>query len=92
MPPAFVADRRLYLTADRSRIVEEGDPAAAFLLVAAGRDVPVADAARYGLTLDAQGVVEVRSAAPPSPQPELPATPSTPVKKPATKASKGNRA
>lgn len=34
------ADRRLYLTADRDRVVEEDDPVAAYLYVAAGDDIP----------------------------------------------------
>lgn len=32
----MIADRRLYLTSDRKRLVEEGDPEAAFLFVAQG--------------------------------------------------------
>lgn len=34
------SDKRLYLTVDRERVVEEGDPDAAFLLVAEGGMVP----------------------------------------------------
>lgn len=34
------ADRRLFFTADRSELVEEGDPDAAFLAAAPGRVVP----------------------------------------------------
>ena len=36
MKKKLVTDRRLWLTADQNRVVEEGDPAAAFLLVAYG--------------------------------------------------------
>lgn len=41
-------DRRLYLTADRERVVEEGDPDAAFLYAAAGRRVPREEFERLG--------------------------------------------
>lgn len=41
--------RRIYLTADRKRAVEEGDPDARFLLCTAGGEVALADAKRYGL-------------------------------------------
>lgn len=37
------ADRRLWRTADGKRLVEDGDPAAAFLAYAAGDDVVEAD-------------------------------------------------
>jgi hypothetical protein len=40
---------RLFLTADRTRAVREGDPEAAYLLVNAGGQVSDADAERYGL-------------------------------------------
>lgn len=42
-------DRTLWLTADRCRVVEDGDPEAAFLLATAGKDVPDVEAARLGL-------------------------------------------
>ena len=45
----MIADRRLYLTADRERVVEEGDPDAAFLFVTPGKQISDADAERYGL-------------------------------------------
>ncbi len=45
----FVSDRRLYLTADRERVVEHGDPEAAFLLVGKGCELPMAEAKRFGL-------------------------------------------
>lgn len=40
----------LYLTADRLRVVPEGDPQAAFLLVATGGSLPIADVEHWGLT------------------------------------------
>ena len=47
-------DRRLWLTADRDRVVEEGDPDAAFLLGTAGKEIPDAEAERLGLTAKPQ--------------------------------------
>jgi hypothetical protein len=43
------ADRRLWETADRSRVVEDGDPEAAFLLCIPGDEIPEEQAKRYGL-------------------------------------------
>lgn len=45
----MIADRKLYLTADRERVVEEGDPEAAFLFVTPGKEISAADAEKYGL-------------------------------------------
>jgi enoyl-CoA hydratase/carnithine racemase len=45
----YRADRRLYHTADKSRVVEEGDPEAAFLYLAEGQSAPLAEAREYGL-------------------------------------------
>ncbi|WP_433233718.1 hypothetical protein [Actinomadura nitritigenes] len=42
-------DRRVYLTADKSRAVPEGDPDAAFLLCNAGGEIPRDQAERLGL-------------------------------------------
>jgi len=47
--PMFISDRRLFLTADKERVVEDGDVAARFLLVGKGGELPTADAERYGL-------------------------------------------
>lgn len=47
--PVVVVDRRLYLTADRSRIVEEGDPRAHSLYATPGMTITVEEAKRYGL-------------------------------------------
>ena len=49
MPPPWKADRRLYLNADKTKVVEEGDPAARFLLVGKGQTLPSAVAMHYGL-------------------------------------------
>ena len=43
-------DRKLWLTEDRSRVVEDGDPEAAFLLGTAGKEIPDDEAERLGLT------------------------------------------
>lgn len=45
------ADRRLYLTADKMEVVEEGDVRAAFLLAAAGRAISADDVARLNLAI-----------------------------------------
>ena len=45
----FTSDRRLYVTADKERVVEEGDPEAAFLLVGAGSSVDPEIARKYSL-------------------------------------------
>lgn len=41
--------RRLYWTADRSRLVAHGDPAGAFLAFPAGAELSMEEARRYGL-------------------------------------------
>lgn len=51
----YVTDRRLYLDASRSRVVEEGDPAAAFLLASAGKELDAATVERYGLAKAVKG-------------------------------------
>lgn len=43
-----VIDRHLYLTEDRSRVVEENDPASRFLWAAPGDEVSRAEAERLG--------------------------------------------
>lgn len=47
----LIADRRLYLTRDKLRMVEDGDPDAGFLLCAPGRVIPAEDCAALGLQL-----------------------------------------
>ncbi len=41
-------DRTLWLTAERDRVVEDGDPAAAFLYATAGKRVSAEEAERFG--------------------------------------------
>lgn len=48
----MIADRRLCLTADRSEVVEENDPRAAWLLAGVGRQLGAGAVERYGLYLD----------------------------------------
>lgn len=45
----MIADRRLYLTADRSEVVEDGDVRAAFLFTTPGKEISDADVKRFGL-------------------------------------------
>lgn len=83
--------KRLYYTRDRRRVVEEGDPAAAFLFATPGTSVPLEEAERVGLTgkkVAAPAPVVVPSVAAdpePAPKPEAPAPEPAPAK-PATKA------
>jgi hypothetical protein len=78
----LISDRRLYLTADRSLVVEAGDPAASWLLVAAGAVIDADDVARYGLH-HAGGKITV-------PPPKAPAADPEPAEpKPAPKRRRG---
>jgi hypothetical protein len=45
----YRAPRRLYLSRDKERVVEEGDPEAGFLLAGEGAEVPEEDVKRYKL-------------------------------------------
>lgn len=53
----LIADRRLCLTRDRSRVVEAGDPASACLFATPGTQITAEDVARYGLVAEAGVVV-----------------------------------
>jgi hypothetical protein len=46
---AFKTDKRLYLNADKTKVVEEDDTDAAYLLAGAGDEVSDEDAKTYGL-------------------------------------------
>lgn len=59
---AFVADRRLGLTADRTRVVDYYSTEAAFLFRAPGKPVTVEEAERYGI--NAQNPFSPKQAAP----------------------------
>lgn len=54
----YKSDKRLYLNADRSEIVEEGSPEATFLLVSEGGTVSTEDAKKYGLSAKARDAAE----------------------------------
>jgi hypothetical protein len=54
----MIAKSRLFLTADRSRVVEEGNPDAAYLLVGAGCELPDAIARQYGLLYGEEKAIE----------------------------------
>ena len=47
--PMWTAPKRIFVTADRSRVVDETDPDAAMLLVGAGGQIDQAEAERLGL-------------------------------------------
>jgi hypothetical protein len=49
-----IADRKLWLTADREKVVEDGDPAAAFLFATEGDEITDEDAKRYGVKAKAK--------------------------------------
>lgn len=68
---ALKADRRLYVTADKTRVVEEGDPAGSWLLYAVGRKIGEGDIQRYGLEADEFGRVTY-DGCPALPDPEQP--------------------
>ncbi len=59
--PKYIADRKLWLTADRERVVEDGDPEARFLLAVPGRAVPEEQAVRLGLMTVRQVTDRVRA-------------------------------
>jgi hypothetical protein len=48
MQPIVTLDRRLWLVEDKSRVVEDGDPEAAFLYSVPGTIVPKAEAEALG--------------------------------------------
>ena len=62
----FLPTERLFQTADKSKLVSQDDPAAAFLFCIPGRPIPMAIAVRYGLV-----VFEKEQ---PAPVPEVEAT------------------
>jgi hypothetical protein len=69
----FVLDRPLCLNADKTKVVEEDDPTARFVLGGRGSSIPMAMAIQYGLVGAAPPAPE-RAAAPP-PEPEKPPEP-----------------
>ena len=72
----MISDLRLFVTADKLTLVEEGDQAAAFLLASKGKGIPGDEVGRLGLVL-VDGVVRQRPAT--TEAVELAATVGTPV-------------
>lgn len=65
----MISDKTLYLSEDREKVVNEGDPKAKFLLVRAGQELPDALAAKHGI-----GGVKKAAPAPTSPPEPSPAS------------------
>lgn len=63
------ADRRLYVTADRSEIVEEGDPRGAWLLAGVGSQIGEGDVAKYRLSEQGGKVILGKPRPAPAPGP-----------------------
>lgn len=59
------SNRRLYVTADRTEIVGEGDSRAAFLLVGKGCEIALEDLEQFGL--DEEALADALAALPPEP-------------------------
>lgn len=57
-PVGLIADRRLFLTADRETVVEDGDPRAALLFATKDYGIPAAEVERLGLALVGGRVVQ----------------------------------
>lgn len=54
--------RRLWFTIDRTRVVEDGDPEAAFLFCAPGQEVAVEELEKYGIAFEEAGKKSVAPA------------------------------
>ena len=52
----IILTEKLWLTADQNRVVQDGDPDAAFLLGTPGKKIPKSEAARLGLLGDDEKV------------------------------------
>lgn len=70
---AYTSDRRLYLNADGTKVVEHDDPEAAILLVGEGGELSDADAAKYGLG----GTAEAKQVAAPPENKQVTSAPAT---------------
>lgn len=53
--PVWIADRPVWLNADRTVAVEQGDPRAKHLLCSAGKAIPLETAQKYGVYADLPG-------------------------------------
>ena len=65
----IVADRRLYLSADKSQVLEEGAADAAWLLATPGTEIPSSEVARLGLRVVDGRVVHGEPDEPAEPEP-----------------------
>ena len=74
----LVADRRLYVTADGRRLVEEGDPSAALLLAATGTMIPQSTVSAMELSIVDGRVVQGKPE--PAPEPAPKAAPAPPAR------------
>lgn len=63
------SDRRLFLTADKSRVVEDGDPGAAFLLAGRAGLIAPDDVDRYKLAMKNRKIVYPGWGEPEEPEP-----------------------
>lgn len=66
----MISDRRLWLTADKGALVEDGDPRAAFLWAGAGSPINLDEAQRLGYK-----PLEEATRPDPQPEPEEPVEP-----------------
>lgn len=57
----LIADKTYYLNADKTAIVEEGSPDAAWLLVAEGGEIAQEEADKYGLKINTPKVEEAQA-------------------------------
>lgn len=60
----MILDRKVWLTADKGEVVEDGDPRAAFLLGNEGVEIPDDEAKRLGLAPRVEQPVDEEEAAP----------------------------
>jgi hypothetical protein len=72
----YTAPVKLWLTEDRKRVVEDGDPEMAHLFLAAGHQIPEEEAIKFGLVKAAAPVADKKATKPADKS----------VKKPADKA------
>jgi hypothetical protein len=78
--------RRLYLVEDKSRVVEDGDPEAMFLLCPKGGEVSHATAARYGLLESSEAAPEPEDQEQAEPEKKTPAAANKAGRRPADKS------
>jgi hypothetical protein len=79
----------MYLTADRSAVVDANDPRAAFLLVARGGQIPIDEAEKYGLTGDQSSTMTDEPTDEPTDAKAKPAAPENKLKAAPTNKGRG---